>query len=127
MTPLTLQSLLYKRCMLLPSKEAKMYSVQAHSLKCVVFLLDGNFPSPIFVFVTKVVNAQAILVAAEPVPPTPHSLLLFCSLNILETLIVAHYPDACVFPICIRITQLILSTLHNYSSICKFLISHRVF
>lgn len=113
--------------MLLLSKEAKMYSLQAHSLKCVVFLFAGIFPSPIFVFLTKVVSAQAILVAAGPVLPTPHLLFLFCSLNILETLIVAYYADARVLPICIRITQLILSTLHNYSSICKFLISHRVF
>lgn len=134
-TPMTPHSLPYRRHILLSGRKAQLYIAHHHSLKYVVFLLDflldASVPSIFYVFLTKLIGAQVVLVAAEPVcvspPPPPPFASLFCSFNILETFIVAYYTDARVLPSCIRITQLILSTLHNYSSICKFLVSHRVF
>lgn len=110
-------------------KKAQLYIALAHSLKYAVFLLDflldASVPSIIYAFLAKFVGAQVVLVGSRACPPC--LLLLVFSFNIVETFIVAFYTDAHVLPSCIRITQLILSALHNYSSICKFLVSHRVF
>lgn len=94
-------------------------NMQAH------FLPYASLPFIIHMFLTKLIGDKVVVLTAETVPPV--YLSFFCCSSILETFIVAYYTDAHALPSCIRITQLILSTLHNYSSICKFPISHRVF
>lgn len=82
MTPVTPHSLPYRRRILLSGKKAQLYIAHPHSLKYVVFLLDflldASVTSIVYVFLTKPIGAQVVLVGAEPVCLPPHSSPAIC-------------------------------------------------